>query len=296
MRPGGDGERGGGVALVRRAGGCESADDRAVDQHLEVLLGCLDVCPLGGVEGEHVSSRSAQPVTLWLNEPVPWRKATWTPGVRGVARGETAVVGGDTGAAGEGPGGAGRVVLELAGPHLHLLKPRIGNRAQQPVHVKFVRCRHINLAVGDNRWDKAESRAGLISAGDLCGVVKLVRQIGCIVSVQNRRAAGGGSAVIQRPHDPVCRAVGGDAWCCAVDLKNVSGLGGRRGRKQPICKLVRLEGTSRPAIVHLAVEVSGSVERASRQRIVDLLYDVVAVRVEFAHVVTIDHVDRALLP
>ena len=56
MSPGGDGERGGGVALVRRARGCEGAHDVAVDQHLEVLLGRLEVAALGGVEGEHVGA------------------------------------------------------------------------------------------------------------------------------------------------------------------------------------------------------------------------------------------------
>ena len=43
VRPGGDGERGSGVALVRRARWCEGADDGAVDQHVEVLLGRLEL-------------------------------------------------------------------------------------------------------------------------------------------------------------------------------------------------------------------------------------------------------------
>ena len=38
MSPGGDGERGRGVALVRRTRGCEGAHDDAVDQHAKVLL------------------------------------------------------------------------------------------------------------------------------------------------------------------------------------------------------------------------------------------------------------------
>ena len=56
MRPGRDGERGGGVALVRRARGREGAHHGAVDQHLEVLLRRLVVAALGGVEGEHVGA------------------------------------------------------------------------------------------------------------------------------------------------------------------------------------------------------------------------------------------------
>ena len=56
VRPGRDGEHGGGVALVRGPGGGEGADDDAVDQHPEVLPRRLVVAPLGGVEGQHVGA------------------------------------------------------------------------------------------------------------------------------------------------------------------------------------------------------------------------------------------------
>ena len=129
MRPGGDGERGGGVALVRRARGCEGAHHRAVDQHLEVLLRRLVVAALGGVEGEHVGAGGPAADALAERAGLLEEGDLEPLGGRWVARGEAAVVAGDAGAAGEGPGRAGRVVLELARTHRHLLESRVGDRA-----------------------------------------------------------------------------------------------------------------------------------------------------------------------
>ena len=56
VRPGGDGERGGGSKSGTTCPRGEGADHDAVDQHLEVLLGRLVVAALGGVEGEHVGA------------------------------------------------------------------------------------------------------------------------------------------------------------------------------------------------------------------------------------------------
>ena len=56
VRPGRDGERGGDVALVRRARRREGPHHGAVDQHLEILLRRLEVAALGGVEGDHVGA------------------------------------------------------------------------------------------------------------------------------------------------------------------------------------------------------------------------------------------------
>ena len=125
VSPGGDGERGGGVALVRRARGGEGAHRDPVDQDLEVLHARPGVAALGGVEGQYVGARG--PAADGLAE----RAGPLEEGDlhalrrRRVARGEAAVVARDAGAAGEGPGRAGRAVLELAVPHLHLLEARV---------------------------------------------------------------------------------------------------------------------------------------------------------------------------
>ena len=57
------------------------------------------------------------------------RKATCAPcGAGGLPEVKPLLLAGDAGAAGEGPGRAGGAVLELAGPHLHLLETRVRDR------------------------------------------------------------------------------------------------------------------------------------------------------------------------
>src|SRR5208282_2491354 len=62
------------------------------------------------------------------------------PALRGrrVGGGEAAVVARDAGPAGEGPGRAGGVVLELAGAHRHLLEPRVADRGAAGLHDDLV--------------------------------------------------------------------------------------------------------------------------------------------------------------
>ena len=110
--------------------GREGADDDAVDQNLEVLLRRLDVAPLGRLEGELVGAGgqagddlAERAGLLEEGDLGPLR------GV-GVAGGEAAAVAGDPGAAGEGPGSARRVVLEVAvaaRAHRRRLEPGVGN-------------------------------------------------------------------------------------------------------------------------------------------------------------------------
>jgi hypothetical protein len=54
VRPGRDGERGGDIALIGRAGRGKGPHDGAVDQHVEILVGREVVAALGGVEGDQV--------------------------------------------------------------------------------------------------------------------------------------------------------------------------------------------------------------------------------------------------
>ena len=123
MRPGGDVEYGGGQTLVRSSGGGEGADHDAVNQHPEVLSAAPIVAALGGVEGQDV--RAGRPVADGLAERAGLLEEgdLRTVGGRRVARGEAAIVSRDAGGAREGPGGAGRAVLELPAPTNTCSKP-----------------------------------------------------------------------------------------------------------------------------------------------------------------------------
>ena len=87
----------------------------------------LVVAPLGGVEGQHVGAGG--PAGDGLADRAGGLEEGDLRALRRrrVARGEAAVVARDAGAAGEGPGRAGRPVLELARTHHHLLEPRVGD-------------------------------------------------------------------------------------------------------------------------------------------------------------------------
>src|SRR5271157_3465948 len=89
----------------------------------------MEVTALGGVKGEHVRAGGPSGDALAeragsLNEGDLCSLGGWR-----VARGEAAVVGGNAGTSGEGPGGASGLVLELPRPHLHLLEARVGDRS-----------------------------------------------------------------------------------------------------------------------------------------------------------------------
>ena len=85
------------------------------------------ISALGGVEGQHVGTGCPA-------DRLGERTGALEEGdlralrCRRVARREAAVVAGDARAARECPRRAGRVVLELAGPHLHLLETRVSDR------------------------------------------------------------------------------------------------------------------------------------------------------------------------
>src|SRR4051794_20676571 len=104
MSPSGDGERGRGVALVRRTRWCERAHHDAVDQHVKVLPGRLVVATLGSLEGEHVAAGCPTGDTLAEGAGCLEDGDLDPLGCGGITSGEAAVVAGDARVAGEGPG------------------------------------------------------------------------------------------------------------------------------------------------------------------------------------------------
>src|SRR5262249_35860903 len=114
VRPGGDRERGGAVALVRRARRRDGPAPGAGDQDREVLPRRLEVGPLRRVEADRVAAGGPAGDGL-ADRAVALEEGDLGPlGGARVARGEAAAVGRDAAAVargtGEGPGGAGRVV------------------------------------------------------------------------------------------------------------------------------------------------------------------------------------------
>ena len=71
---------------------------------------------------------AAQPATAWLNEPVFWRKATWVPsGAGGLPAVKPLPLPAMPAPPAKVQGEPVGPVPELAGPHRHLLEPRVAD-------------------------------------------------------------------------------------------------------------------------------------------------------------------------
>lgn len=95
---------------------------------------------------------------------------------------------------------------------------------RQTKNVQLVLCAHINFAVGNHRRGKLDSRTECVAPGNHCAVVKLSRQIGSIVSMQDGRSRDAETAVVQDPDDAMDSAIGGDARGAARKAEDVRAL------------------------------------------------------------------------
>ena len=119
------------VQGIGRAGRGEQPLVKPVDQHLDVLAAVVAGAALGGVEGDDVAAGGHRDRLADGGAAALQHADLGTLRGVGIGAGETAAVAGDTGGAGERPGGATWVVLKVpegAGADVRRLEARVDQR------------------------------------------------------------------------------------------------------------------------------------------------------------------------
>src|SRR6201999_2474049 len=115
-----------------------------------------------------------------------------------------------------------------------------------------------------------------------------------VVRVQDRGGTGSVTIAADSPDNAVAGSVGADDRAGAGEGGHDTGLRGGRGAELAIFQAELLEGIAVAPEVDVAVPIRGRAPE-SLDLAVDLLRDVVVAGVEAAEVVTIEHLDTAVL-
>lgn len=164
----------------------------------------------------------------------------------------------------------------------------------QPIHGQAADGAHINLAVDDRGHGEFYGGPRRLAADG--AAVELMRQVRGVVGIENRLAIHHlGSARVQRPHNGITDAVGGDAGRGAGEANAVGGLRDGAAGKQAIGEGKLLERVIDPVEVNIPVEIRGRAKDGGDdggQRLNDLG---VAAALEVPQIVAIHDVEAPFL-